>query len=113
MHATTAPLPIPNGASNHPALAATHWWDHCDRPLYSAERTAALAPIAAAFYRGGAEEVIKAASGSRHCDVRSAWALAMTVVHGPVGMHPSQTEHPDVIRAKANADKALRSKLGV
>ena len=63
--------------------------------------------------RDGAEAVIEAASGSNHCDVRSAWALAMTVVHGPVGMHPSQTEHPDVIRAKANADKALRSKLGV
>lgn len=101
------------GAQNHPALAATHWWADCSKAPYGAERAADLAPIAAAHNRGGAPAVIKAASGSNHCDIRRAWALAMTAVHGPVGTHETQGEHPEVIRAKARAADELRSFLAV
>lgn len=101
-------------AINHPALAATHYWDHCEMPVAGVERHAALAPLAAAFNLGGAAAVISARRGhTRNGYVARAWALAMTAVHGPVGMHPSQEMHPDVIRAKDQAAASLRTFLGV
>jgi len=110
---TTLAPSAPQGAVNHPALAATHWHDGCDARPYGVERSRVLAPLAAAYYQGGAAAVIKAASGSNHCDVRACWALAMTVVHGPVGMHPTQEQHPEVLRIKANTKAELERRLGV
>lgn len=57
--------------------------------------------------------MIKAACGARHGDQKHAWALAMTAVHGPVGMHPSQEQHPEVLRAKREAEEKLRTYLAV
>lgn len=109
---TLAPA-APQGAINHHALAATHYHADCDMTSYGRERAATLAPIAAAHNAGGPESVLQAARGSNHTDIRHAWALAMTAVYGPVGTHPSQTEHPDVIRAKGEAADKLRRFLAV
>ena len=105
---------LPNGATNHPALAATHWWDHCNMEPATNERHTALAPLAAAFYVGGPAALIAAARGqTRNGYVARAWALAMTAEHGPTGVHPDHAQHPEVLRAKAKADRTLREYLGV
>lgn len=73
-----------------------HWGDDCSEVSeYRAQRNATLAPIAAAFFAGGEEAVIKAASGSNHCDVIRCWELAMTSVYGPTGLHSSYTDEHD------------------
>ncbi len=69
-----------------------HWGDECETTRgieYTTQRNATLAPIAAAFFAGGEEAVIKAASGSNHCDIMRCWELAMTAVYGPTGIHDS------------------------
>lgn len=78
---------------------------------YAAERRALLAPLAAAHAEGGPAAVIEAAKGTRSTYESHAWALAMTAVYGPVGTHPTQGEHPDVVAAKARAGERLRTFL--
>lgn len=102
-----------NAATNHSALVATHWWDSCMMSISGDERHAALAPLAAAYYSGGATAVIKAASGSNSGYRRRGWALAMTAVHGPTGMHESQEQHPDILAAKSKAEASLRAYLSM
>ena len=111
--AVPAPLFV-QGATNHPALTPIHWWDGCDLRPCTSERTIALAPLAAAFYQGEARAVIKAASGkTSHSDISGAWGLAMGAVYGPVGMHESQEQHPEVIKFKARCLDHLRAYLSV
>lgn len=101
------------GATNHPALTPIHWWHDCGKDGTD-ERSAALAPIAAGFNTGEAAGVIEAARGkTRNGYVSRAWSLALTAVHGPIGMHPEQTQHPEVIRIKARALADLRTYLSV
>ena len=78
---------------------------------YATERRTILAPLVAAHAEGGAAAVIAAAKGARSIYESHAWSLAMTAVHGPVGTHPLQTEHPDVVAAKARAEDRLRTFL--
>ena len=71
-------------AINHPALAATHYWDHCEMPVAGVERHAALAPLAAAFNLGGGpvadvgaaeeRELIDRKKAQRACAPRAAQA---------------------------------------
>lgn len=61
----------------------------------------------AAHAEGGPEAVIAAAKGARSTYESHAWALAMTAVYGPVGTHPLQGEHPEVVTAKARAAERL------
>jgi hypothetical protein len=73
-----------------------HWgYDCADESAYANERAAVLAPIAAAYYIGGPEAVIKAASGSNHGDVVRAWELAMNAVYGPLRIHESYKDSND------------------
>ena len=68
---------------------------------------------AAAFLAGGAAAVIKAACGGRGDGVTRAWELAMGAVHGPIGAHESQGQHPEVIKVKARCLADLRAYLAV
>ena len=109
----SAPLHL-QGATNSPALTPIHWWDGCDVRPHKSERLTALAPLAAAFYTGEAAAVIKAASGKTgNGDVAAAWGLAMGAVHGPIGVHETQGEHPEVIKFKARCLANLRTYLSV
>lgn len=78
---------------------------------YAQERRALLAPLVEGHREGGPEAVISAAKGARSTYESHAWALAMTAVYGPVGTHPTQGEHPDVVSAKARASDRLRTFL--
>ena len=78
---------------------------------YAQERRGLLAPLVAAHADGGPEAVIAAAKGARSTYESHAWALAMTAVYGPVGTHPTQGEHSDVIFAKSRAADRLRTFL--
>lgn len=83
-----------------------HWGDECDSTFgieYTVQRNKTLAPIAAAFFAGGEEAVIKAACGSNHCDIMRCWELAMTAVYGPSGIHESWTDEHDRPTAEAMA----------
>lgn len=111
--AETFALLAPQGAINHPALEATHWWDHVGRNDVNDARNAALAPLAAAFLAGGAQAVITAACGARGDGSQRAWELAMGAVHGPIGAHESQGQHPEVLKVKARCLADLRTYLSV
>ena len=65
----------------------------------------------AAHAEGGPEAVIAAAKGARSTYESHAWALAMTAVYGPVGTHPTQGEHPEVVAVKSRAADRLRTFL--
>lgn len=111
---TTAPATFhSNAATNSRALSPVHWHDSCGMQIGGEQRSAALAPIAAAFNRGGAAEVIKAASGGRDSYVSRAWALAMTAEHGRTGTVEAMQNHPLVLKAKAEALAALVTHLSV
>lgn len=102
-----------------------HWHDDCeDDSAYRIERARVLAPIAAAFFTGGEEAVIKATSGSNHSDVTHCWCLAMNAIYGSSRIHESWMDErgrpsaeclakfPDVAagieRARANLRSFLR-----
>jgi hypothetical protein len=78
---------------------------------YAQERRTLLAPLVAAHAEGGPAAVLAAAKGARSTYESHAWSLAMTAVYGPLGVHPAQTEHPDVVAAKARAADRLRTFL--
>jgi hypothetical protein len=108
MNATTfAPATLhSNAATNRPALSPTHWHDGCTMEIGGGARSSALAPIAAAFNRGGADAVLVAARGGRDSYVSKAWTMAMSAVHGPRGVLPTEEN-------KATAVEQLRAYLCV
>ena len=111
--ATPAPLHA-QGATNHRALTPIHWWDGCDIRPHKSERLTSLAPLAAAYYTGEAAAVIQAAKGKTgHGDIAHAWGLAMGAIHGPIGAHETQGEHPEVVKFKARCLAGLRAYLSV
>lgn len=104
----TASTEMPNSA-----WSQSHRYDHCDMTVFGRERNATLAPMAAAFNIDGAAGVIAATKGgTRNGYIAHAWALAMSAVYGPVGVHETQGEHPEVIRFKAQALADLATYLG-
>lgn len=112
--AAIATITVTDLATASREWSQAHRYDHCDMPVYGRERNATLAPMAAAFYTGGAAAVIaETKGGTRNGYICRAWELAMTAVYGPVGVHETQGEHPEVLRVKARAEADLRTYLGV